>query len=53
MTGRLDEAKQGWAIYRHLAPTARILDVVEPTRLRRAEHREKWVQGLRLAGMPE
>jgi adenylate cyclase len=52
MEGKLDEAKASIATYLELEPNHTMADAAKvPTR--RPEHRERFLEGLRLAGLPE
>jgi hypothetical protein len=53
LTGRVDEARAVYKVYRQLHPSARIANIREGIPSRRDENIQKFVQGFRLAGMPE
>jgi TolB-like protein/class 3 adenylate cyclase len=50
---RPEVAEKAVARLRQLQPQLRISDLMEMFPFRRPEHRAKWVEGLRLAGIPE
>lgn len=51
MAGRLEEARQAWAIAREIDPTQRISTVMKRWHLRRSN--DLYAEALRIAGMPE
>ena len=51
--GQLDEAKQVVSRMRQLQPQLRIADLLGVFPVRRPEHRAKWADGLRMAGLPD
>ena len=51
--GRPDVAEKAVARLRQSHPDLRISDLMELFPFRRPEHRAKWMEGLRLAGIPE
>jgi len=53
LAGRLGEAETAMARLRQLHPQLRISDLMETLPLRRPEDRDKWIDGLREAGLPE
>ena len=53
MVGRIAEARKAYEVYRQLDPNTRILTIRERTPMRLKEDVERFVAGLRLAGMPE
>jgi tetratricopeptide (TPR) repeat protein len=53
LAGRPDVAQKAMARLRQLQPQLRISDLMEIFPLRQPEHRAKWLEGLRMAGIPE
>jgi TolB-like protein len=53
LAGRIDEARSTMAQVRALSPLLRIADVRIIAPWRHEEHRERYLEGLRLAGLPE
>jgi TolB-like protein/Tfp pilus assembly protein PilF len=53
LAGQLGEAETAMARIRQLHPQLRISDLMETLPLRRPEDRDKWIDGLRKAGLPE
>jgi TolB-like protein/Tfp pilus assembly protein PilF len=53
LAGRLGEAETAMARLRQLHPQLRISELMETLPLRRPEDRDKWIDGLRKAGLPE
>ena len=55
MAGRIEEARQAWAVARQIDPTQRISIVLNRLRFQRwrPEDIERYVEALRIAGMPE
>ena len=51
--GQLDEAKQVVSRMRQLQPQLRIADLLGVFPVRRPEHRAKWAEGLRMAGLSD
>ena len=51
MAGRVQEARQAWAVAREIDPTQRISTVIEKWHLRRSAY--LYAEALRIAGMPE
>jgi len=53
LAGRLDVAQKAMARLRQLQSQLRVSDLMEIFPLRRREDRAKWIEGLRIAGIPE
>ena len=55
MAGRVEEARQAWAVARQIDPTQRISTVMDRLRFRRwrPEDIQRYVEAYRIAGMPE
>jgi adenylate cyclase len=53
LAGRPEVAEKAVARLRQLRPQLRVSDLMEIFPLRRPEHRAKWVEGLRIVGIPE
>jgi TolB-like protein/Flp pilus assembly protein TadD len=53
LAGRPDVAQKAMARLRQLQPQLRISDFTEFAPFRHPEHRAKWLEGLRMAGIPE
>jgi TolB-like protein/class 3 adenylate cyclase len=53
MAGRVEEARQAWAIARQIDPTQRISTVMKRWRFSRAKDIQLYAEALRIAGMPE
>ena len=55
MAGRVEEARQAWAVARQIDPTQRISTVMDRLRFRRwrSEDIQRYVEAYRIAGMPE
>jgi TolB-like protein/Flp pilus assembly protein TadD len=51
MAGRVQEARQAWAVAREIDPTQRISTVIEKWHLRKSA--DLYAEALRIAGMPE
>jgi adenylate cyclase len=53
--GRVEEARQAWAVARQIDPTQRISTVMDRLRFRRwrPEDIQRYVEAYRIAGMPE
>lgn len=51
--GRVAEAEKSVARMRSFQPDLRIADLVEVFPVRRPEHRNAWIEGLRKAGLPD
>jgi TolB-like protein len=53
LAGRPDVAEKAVARLRQLQPRMRVSDLMEIFPFRQPEHRNKWIEGLLLAGIPE
>ena len=53
MAGRLEEARQAWAVARQIDPTQRISTVMKRFHFRRSNDIQLYAEALRIAGMPE
>ncbi len=53
MAGRVEEARQAWAIARQIDPTQRISTVMKRWRFSRAKDIQLYAEACRIAGMPE
>src|SRR6266851_7664938 len=53
LAGRIDLARQAWTSYLQLYPTARISTMKGRFRLAQGQDSDKFLEGFRLAGMPE
>jgi hypothetical protein len=53
LAGRPDVAQKATARLRQLQSQLRVSDLMEIFPLRRREDRAKWIEGLRMAGIPE
>jgi adenylate cyclase len=53
LAGRTELARQAWASYRELYPTARLSTMKGRFRLAHGQDSDKFLEGFRLAGMPE
>jgi tetratricopeptide (TPR) repeat protein len=53
MAGRVEEARQAWAIARQIDPTQRISTFISRSRPRRPEDIQRYAEAYRIAGMPE
>ena len=53
LAGRPEVAEKAVARLRQLQPQLRVSDLMEIFPFRQAEHRNKWIEGLLLAGIPE
>jgi TolB-like protein/class 3 adenylate cyclase/Tfp pilus assembly protein PilF len=53
LAGRIDLAREAWASYLQLYPTARISTMKGRFRLANGKDSDKFLEGFRLAGMPE
>ncbi len=53
LAGNIEEARQFMAKHRQFVPAMRITDLSEHLPLRRPEDFERYVEGMRLAGLPE
>jgi tetratricopeptide (TPR) repeat protein len=53
LAGRIDLARQAWTSYLQLYPTARISTIKGRFRLAQGQDSDKFLEGFRLAGMPE
>ena len=53
LAGRPEVAQKAVARLRQLRSELRISDLMEITPFRRPEYRTKWIEGLRMAGIPE
>jgi TolB-like protein/class 3 adenylate cyclase len=53
LAGRVEEAERSAMRMRRLQPQLRIADLVEVFPVRRPEHRARWVEGLRKAGLSD
>jgi hypothetical protein len=51
MAGRIDAAKEAWAVYLRLHPTTRISNIKDRMLCGRDQDIEKYIEGFRLAGM--
>lgn len=53
MAGRVDEARQAWAVARQIDPTQRIATVLNRWHFRRPQDFQRYAEACRIAGMPE
>lgn len=53
LAGRVEEARQAWAVARQIDPTQRISTVLKRYRFRRPSDVQHYMEALRVAGMPE
>jgi len=53
MAGRVEEARQAWAVVRQINPTQRISKFISRSRLRRPKDIQLYAEAFRIAGMPE
>jgi adenylate cyclase len=53
MAGRVEEARQAWAVVRQINPTQRISTAIKRSRLRRPKDIQLYAEAYRIAGMPE
>jgi len=53
MAGRVEEARQAWAVARQIDPTARISTVMKRWRFSRLKDSQLFAEAYRIAGMPE
>jgi adenylate cyclase len=53
LAGRPEVAQKAVARLRQLQSRLRISDLMEIFPIRQPEHRAKWIEGLRMAGIPE
>ncbi len=53
MAGRVEEARQAWAVVRQINPTQRISTFISRARLRRSKDIQLYAEAFRIAGMPE
>jgi adenylate cyclase len=53
MAGRVEEARQAWAVARQLDPTQRISIVLKRWHFRRPQDIQRYAEAFRIAGMPE
>ena len=53
MAGRLEEARQAWAVARQIDPTQRISTVIKRWHFRRPKDLQLLAEAYRIAGMPE
>ncbi len=53
MAGRVEEARQAWAVARQIDPTQRISIVLKRWHFRRPQDIQRYVEAFRIAGMPE
>ena len=53
LAGRIDLARQAWTSYLQLYPAARISTIKGRFRLGQGQDSDKFLEGFRLAGMPE
>jgi tetratricopeptide (TPR) repeat protein len=53
LTGRADDARASYEMYRHRFPGARLSNIRQWMTLRRDDDIQKFIEGFRLAGMPE
>lgn len=53
MAGRVEEARQAWAVAREIDPTQRISTVIKRWHFRRPNDIQSYAEALRIAGMPE
>ena len=53
MAGRLEEARQAWAVARKIDPNQRISTVMNRLHFRRSKDLQLFAEAFRIAGMPE
>jgi len=54
MAGRIEEARQAWAVARQIDPTQRIsTGVINRWLLRRPQDIQRYIEAFRMVGMPE
>ena len=53
MAGRVEEARQAWAVARQIDPTQRISTVLNIWNFRRPQDFQRYAEACRIAGMPE
>jgi len=53
MAGRIEDARQAWAVARQIDPTQRISAVRNRWRYRRPKDNQLFEEAFRIAGMPE
>jgi tetratricopeptide (TPR) repeat protein len=53
LTGRVDDARSSYEMHRHRFPGARLSNIRRWMTLRRDDDIQKFIEGFRLAGMPE
>ena len=53
MAGRVEEARQAWAVARQIDPTQRISTVLKRVAFRRPQDIQRYAEAFRIAGMPE
>src|SRR2546430_14556301 len=53
MAGRVEEARQAWAVARQIDPTQRISTIIKRFNFRRPKDIQLYAEAYRIAGMPE
>jgi hypothetical protein len=53
MAGRVEEARQAWAVLRQINPTQRISTAIKRSRLHRPKDIQLYAEAYRIADMPE